>query len=140
MPCRPLRTRSVLVSSIRTISDRGSQIPEPLILLTSECPLEVQISQGLGPFSQVELNKNWPYKHRRPEDGSLLRSTSSKTCFGRAICAGDVEALDFKGHLPAYQYSRMPTDVELDAEGKYFFTESAEGVECSHFLMQDACI
>ena len=42
-------TRSVLVISIRIISDRGSRIPEPLLMFPSTCPSEVQISQALGP-------------------------------------------------------------------------------------------
>ena len=48
------RLRSVLVISIRTISIEG-QIPGSLRIFTSKCPLKVQISHGLGPFSQIEL-------------------------------------------------------------------------------------
>ena len=47
--------RSVLPISIRWISNWGSRIPETLLVFTSKCPLKVQISQGLGPFSQIEL-------------------------------------------------------------------------------------
>ena len=43
--------------SIRTISNRGSRIPEPLLVFTSKCPLKAQISQGLGPFVQIQLLK-----------------------------------------------------------------------------------
>ena len=32
-------------------------MPEPLLMFTSPCPLKVQISQGLGPFFQIELLK-----------------------------------------------------------------------------------
>ena len=42
---------------IRTISNRGSQIPEPLVMFTSTHPSKVQISLGLGPFFQIELLK-----------------------------------------------------------------------------------
>ena len=49
--------QSVLMIPIRQISNRGSQIPEPLLMFTSKCPLKVQTSQGLGPFSQIELLK-----------------------------------------------------------------------------------
>ena len=35
----------------------GSRIPEPLLSFTSRYPLRVQISQGLGPFFQIELLK-----------------------------------------------------------------------------------
>ena len=33
----------------------ASQIPEPLLIFTSRRPLKVQISQGQGPFFQIEL-------------------------------------------------------------------------------------
>ena len=47
--------RSVLIISIRKISNCGSQIPEPSLMFNSTCPLKVQISQGLGPFFLIEL-------------------------------------------------------------------------------------
>ena len=34
-----------------------SQIPEPLLIFSSKCPFRAQISQGLGPSSQIELLK-----------------------------------------------------------------------------------
>ena len=49
----PNNLRSVLIISIRNISNRGSRIPEPLLMFTSKCPLKVQISQVLGPFFQI---------------------------------------------------------------------------------------
>ena len=39
------------------ISDWGSQIAEPLLMLTAKCPLKVQISQGPGLLIQLELLK-----------------------------------------------------------------------------------
>ena len=41
-------SRSVLVISILEISDRGFTVPP-------KCPLKAQISEGLGPFVQIEL-------------------------------------------------------------------------------------
>ena len=32
-------------------------IPEPLLIFKSKCPLKVEISQGLGPFFQIEPSK-----------------------------------------------------------------------------------
>ena len=49
--------RSVLIVSIRRHSNGGSQIPEPLLIVNSQCPLKVRIVQGLGPFFQIELFK-----------------------------------------------------------------------------------
>ena len=49
--------RSLLVSSVRTISNRGSRVQEPLLAFTSTCPLKVQISLGLGPFFQISFLK-----------------------------------------------------------------------------------
>ena len=49
--------RHRLIISIRTISSWGYQIPEPLLVFASQCPLKVQISQGLGPFFQIYLLK-----------------------------------------------------------------------------------
>ena len=46
---------SVLMISTRKVSNRGSWIPEPLLLLPSECRLKAQISQGLGPLFQIQL-------------------------------------------------------------------------------------
>ena len=60
--------RSVLIIPIYTISNCGSQISEPLFVFTSKCPLKVQISRGLGPFSQIELFKTGCTK-RRAGDG-----------------------------------------------------------------------
>ena len=48
---------SVVVISIHKISNRGAPIPEPLLIFTSECPLEVQISQGPDPLFHIELLK-----------------------------------------------------------------------------------
>ena len=45
---------SALMTSARKISNRGPQIPEPLLVFTSKCPFKVQISQGLGPLFQIE--------------------------------------------------------------------------------------
>ena len=47
--------RSVLIISVCINSNSGSQIPEPLLMFTSTCPLKVQIPQGLGPFVQIEF-------------------------------------------------------------------------------------
>ena len=47
----------IIMIAIRIISDAGSRIPEPLLCVTSMCPLRVQISQGLGTFFQIELLK-----------------------------------------------------------------------------------
>ena len=47
--------RSALVISVCKVSKLGFQIPEPLLRFTSECPLKVRISQGLGPSFQMEL-------------------------------------------------------------------------------------
>ena len=42
--------------NLQTIKLRvSSQIPEPLLVFISKCPLKVQIFQGLGPFLQIEL-------------------------------------------------------------------------------------
>ena len=50
--------RSVLRISIhKKTTNRGSQIPEPLLMFTSKRPLKAQISQGLSPFVQIELLK-----------------------------------------------------------------------------------
>ena len=49
--------RSVLIISTRRTSNGGPQIPEPVPTLPSKRPLKVQISQGLGPFLQIELLK-----------------------------------------------------------------------------------
>ena len=49
--------RSVLIITIYTISNRGSQIPEPLLVFTSTCPLTVQMSQGLGQFFKIGPSK-----------------------------------------------------------------------------------
>ena len=54
-PSGPLR--SVLIISTPTMSNRGSQIPEPLLVFTSKCPWKLQISQGLGPLFHIELLK-----------------------------------------------------------------------------------
>ena len=54
---KQVQPRSVLIISTRTFSNGGSQIPEPLLMLTSTCPVKVQISQGLGPFLQIEPSK-----------------------------------------------------------------------------------
>ena len=43
--------------SVRSISNRGSRTPEPLLMSTSKYPLKVQISQALGTFLQVKLFK-----------------------------------------------------------------------------------
>ena len=51
------RCIQALVISTRRPSNRGSRTREPLIVLTSACPLTVQISQGLGPFFQIGLSK-----------------------------------------------------------------------------------
>ena len=53
----PAAVRSLLIIPIHKISNQVSQIPEPLHILTSKCPLKVQISKGLGPFLQIELLK-----------------------------------------------------------------------------------
>ena len=42
--------RSVLIISVREISNRGSRIQEPWLMFTSKCPLKVQISQGLEDY------------------------------------------------------------------------------------------
>ena len=52
---RSIMPRSVLVISISIIPNRGSRIPEPLLMFTSKCPLNVQISQGLSQILQIEL-------------------------------------------------------------------------------------
>ena len=39
------------------MSNGGSRILEPLLVFAVQCPLRVQISQGLGPFFQIELLK-----------------------------------------------------------------------------------
>ena len=52
------RRRSVLISSTRKTSDRGSRIPEPLTMLTSKWFLKVQISQGAGPCSSLVCDKS----------------------------------------------------------------------------------
>lgn len=49
--------RSVLTASTRKVANRGSRIPEPLLVLTPRGPLKVQISQGMCPFFQIELLK-----------------------------------------------------------------------------------
>ena len=46
----PVVLRSALIISIRKNSNGESQIPEPLLILTSKCPLRAQISQGLARF------------------------------------------------------------------------------------------
>ena len=51
---REVTIRSVLIT-IHQISNWGSQIP--LLVVTSTCPFRAQISQGLGPFLQIELSK-----------------------------------------------------------------------------------
>ena len=38
-------------------------ITEPMIIFTSTCPLKVQISQGLGPFFQIELLRTGRSNH-----------------------------------------------------------------------------
>ena len=40
--------RSLLTISSRKISNRGSQIPEPMLMFTLTCPLKVQISLSTG--------------------------------------------------------------------------------------------
>ena len=55
-----LAIRSVLTISIRKFSNRGSRIPEPLLVFTSKCPLKIQVSQGLGPFFQIEVSLPFP--------------------------------------------------------------------------------
>ena len=56
-----LLPRSALIISIRRNSNRESQIPEPLLIFTSRCPLKVQISQGLGLFFPGRTFDSWPY-------------------------------------------------------------------------------
>ena len=51
--------RSSLMISTRQASNRGSRVPEPLLVFDSECPLNVQIFQELGPFSRLNFG-NWP--------------------------------------------------------------------------------
>ena len=53
--CYPFSLTRFGVTQIHKTSDCGSQIPEPLRILTWTCPLKVQISQGLGPFFHVKL-------------------------------------------------------------------------------------
>ena len=48
---------SVLIISTRKLSNWGSQVPEPLLMLTATCALKAQISQGLGPFSRLNFWK-----------------------------------------------------------------------------------
>ena len=47
--------RSVLIISLRNISNWGSQIPQPSLISTSNCPLKLQISQWLGPYFHIEF-------------------------------------------------------------------------------------
>ena len=48
--------------------------PEPLRAFTSNCPLKVDLSQGLGPFFQVTLFENWPYYHTSHQRRQCLDS------------------------------------------------------------------
>ena len=57
--------RSVLTISVRKNSNRP-QIPEALLIFAPKWPLEVQISQGLGPFFQIE-----PLKAGRKVTGGM---------------------------------------------------------------------
>ena len=54
-----------------------SQIPEPLLMFASTCPLRVQISQGLGPFFQIELLKAGRMWHWRRGAGRRSRGRYS---------------------------------------------------------------
>ena len=57
---RPVSRGSTTVSSHSfnsQISNRGSRIPEVLLVFTSKCPSEVQISQGLGAFFHISFLK-----------------------------------------------------------------------------------
>ena len=71
--------RSVLVISIRTNSNRGSRIPETMLILTSEGPLRAQISQGLG--ARLSLSSS-PKSARC----ASRRSTPGQSgCVGKAV-------------------------------------------------------
>ena len=55
--------RSVLITSICNISNRGSQIPEPLLLVTSTCPLKFKSPRGWANLSRLNFWKLAP-NHR----------------------------------------------------------------------------
>ena len=79
-------TRSALLISTREISNRGSNIQEPLLAFASKCPLKVQISQEPGPFVQIELLKTDRIAVLVLEilvlkiPGSRLRRNTSESC------------------------------------------------------------
>ena len=50
-------SQPVLALSLRKITSWGSKNPQTLLVFASACPPKVQISQGLGPFLQIELLK-----------------------------------------------------------------------------------
>ena len=77
---------SVPILSIRRHSNRGSQIPEPLLMFTSGCPSKLQVSQGLGPFFQIELLKT-----------------------GRTINQGSRESHTLNDAAPRLHRSHVPT-------------------------------
>ena len=74
--------RSALMILICKISNRGSQIPEPLLMFNSKRPLKVQISRGLGPFFHIELLKLAVMRSSsNARNGIASRSSSFKrTC------------------------------------------------------------
>ena len=77
--------------SIRIISNRGSQIPEPLLIFTSKYTLKVQISQGLGSFFQIELLKTGRTSQQNKAVSCIV--VRVKSCMGRSR----TENLDFTG-------------------------------------------
>ena len=56
------------------ISNGESRMPEPLLALTSKCPLNAQLSQGLGPFFQIELLKTSRISHLMTRNLCWIRS------------------------------------------------------------------
>ena len=53
---------TVLIISIRKVSIRGSQIPEPMLMLTSTCPLECSNLPGARRIFPDRTFENWPYR------------------------------------------------------------------------------
>ena len=68
---------SALIISIRKISIWGSQILEPMLMFTSKCPLEVQISQGLT-HTHTHTHTPATWKHGWSKHGSSIKPSTTE--------------------------------------------------------------
>ena len=95
------RLFSVLISSMGNISNAGSRIPEPLLMLTSKCPLKVQVSQVLGTFFLIELLKTGCMDQEHPPQKCLTFYVLSEHIFEWNMC---LRLITFEGTPPDWLF------------------------------------